>query len=273
MSEADLLDLLSNSSNPTKVLSQVDKILLATSEIKLERAPGADRPLATHFIAGVGKEVVKFDPTLKLSGKAETYLLSLLLAQMFTLSKCLSASISRYPQKSRIEWMMQKDAKGESVDPSQIVLLVAVMDYVRFTENALESARGDVKSIEKTHDTVKAQLSGLIKLTQNALSRGDRQRIMCMITLDAHNRDITEILVREMVLIKTDFQWQSKLRPYFQSNVPKNSQVSCTAEFQICDAKFNYGFEYLGNGPRLVVTPLTDRIYVTATQALNLKMG
>jgi dynein heavy chain len=134
---------------------------------------------------------------------------------------------------------------------------------------------GDPRMMMTTFELLKSQLADLITLTQTTLSKADRQRVMCMITLDAHNRDIVDILLRERALVHTDFQWQSKLRPRFVGEAPKGAvgTVVSNAEFSICDAKFDYGFEYLGNGPRLVVTPLTDRIYVTATQALNLKMG
>jgi len=39
------------------------------------------------------------------------------------------------------------------------------------------------------------------------------------------------------------------------------------------DYKYNYTFEYQGNLPKLVHTPLTDKCYITLSLALSMGLG
>lgn len=52
-----------------------------------------------------------------------------------------------------------------------------------------------------------SQLTDLIKMVQGDLSKPLRQKIMCMITLDAHSRDVVIKLIDEGVRKPTEFQW------------------------------------------------------------------
>ena len=104
-----------------------------------------------------------------------------------------------------------------------------------------------------------SQLTKLIDGTRMELKKEDRQKIMNMITIDAHSRDMV-LSIAEAGVDKEDcFQWVCQLRTYWDENIQD-------CRVRICDASFPYGYEYLGNGARLVITPLTDRIYITATQ-------
>lgn len=98
------------------------------------------------------------------------------------------------------------------------------------------------------------------------LTRGDRQKIMTICTIDVHSRDVVNKFIHSKLETVSAFQWQSQLRHRWD-----DTEGDCFAN--ICDAQFSYSHEYLGNTPRLVITPLTDRCYITLTQSLHLVMG
>lgn len=64
------------------------------------------------------------------------------------------------------------------------------------------------------------------------------------------------------ILDAREFEWESQLRFYW---------VNETDELRIrqCTGDFGYGYEYMGLNGRLVITPLTDRIYLTITQVIR----
>ena len=68
------------------------------------------------------------------------------------------------------------------------------------------------------------------------------------------------------ILDSREFEWESQLRFYWDR--PLDELVICQ-----CTGSFGYGYEYMGLNGRLVITPLTDRIYLTLTQALSMKLG
>lgn len=281
MSEADLLDILSNGSQPDRLMLHASKIYLATKTFTLQDVPGG-RPIATSIVSGVGQEIVQFHSPIALEGEPEIYLQTLLKGMRTTLFKQVQRSLVSYSSMERLDWLSMKDDTGSSVDAAQIILLVACINYVHGVEKAFhEMKTGDKNALKEYNKIQEEQLEGLIKMTQSNINKSDRQRVMALITMDAHGRDIVGSMIRTDIADASSFQWQSQLKHYFskaqgsflQRDQDYRGENEARAQVLIADAGIPYDYEYLGNGARLVITPLTDRIYVTATQALNLKMG
>uniref|UniRef100_A0A8D1TE13 AAA+ ATPase domain-containing protein n=1 Tax=Sus scrofa TaxID=9823 RepID=A0A8D1TE13_PIG len=259
LSSSDLLDILSNGTAPQQVQRHLSKLFdnMAKMQFQLD---ASEKP--TKISLGMYSkegEYVAFSEPCDCSGQVEIWLNHVLAHMKATVRHEMTEGVTAYEEKPREQWLFDY--------PAQVALTCTQIWWT--TEVGMAFARleeGYENAMKDYYKKQVAQLKTLITLLLGQLCKGDRQKIMTICTIDVHARDVVAKMIAQKVDSAQAFLWLSQLRHRWDDEAKH-----CFAN--ICDAQFLYSYEYLGNTPRLVITPLTDRCYITLTQSLHLTMS
>ena len=81
-----------------------------------------------------------------------------------------------------------------------------------------------------------------------------------------HHIGVIENLIKNNITEITRWHWYKELK--FKIN-----PQTYLCKIEMCSALFDYTYEYIGNAPKLVHTPLTDKCYLTLTQGMDQGYG
>ncbi|XP_011639724.2 dynein heavy chain 10, axonemal [Pogonomyrmex barbatus] len=257
ISDDELLSILGNpmaiQEHVGKMFDNLDKFILILSD--------TDRLVATALKSCEG-EIMEFKNPVSTEDQVEIWM-NLALEEMKRSNRYLTKkAVYNYGKvrRPRTQWILEFQG--------MMVLTANQIWWTAEVENVFDKiSKGNKRAMKEYLQQLNDQLDEVVTLMgTEMLTNNDRKKIDMVLTIDVHIRDIIESFVRDSIVDPTEFEWESQLRFYWVHDLDNVWMNQCTGTFE-------YGYEYMGLNGRLVITPLTDRIYLTMTQALSMHLG
>ncbi|KAL0211729.1 hypothetical protein RCL1_005355 [Eukaryota sp. TZLM3-RCL] len=275
VSDAQLLEILGQASDPNNIQSHLKSISENIGKVIFDKVKTTEI-IALQSLEG---EIVPLVKRVIPVGAIESWLTSLIDSMQLTI-RCIARAAASYllplsdklgiPNNSSED---DESAHSELIDfitryPAQITLLGLQMLWTKQVEDALRSSKFDKNAMNFANKLCSGIMSLLVDLTTRDLGPEARNRtkVEALVTIQVHQRDILDELIQQRIKNAYDFEWLKQTRFYWREE-QDHAMVSIT------DIDFEYSYEYLGCTDRLVITPLTDRCYITLAQALGMFLG
>nr|CAJ2469593.1 unnamed protein product [Leishmania braziliensis] len=271
LSNDELLSILSDSRNPLAVQPHLQKCF-----DNIKTLIFADEKTIVAMRSSEGEEVT-FTHPIKVIGNVESWLNDVERAMRATLFDRLVTCLRAYTTEHRTKWFFEH--------PAQCVTTVDQIVWTSEVESVItETGSGDSSAWSLYQDRFGAQLLQTVELVKLSLTALQRTVVSNLIVVDVHCRDVCAELATtspgaalQPCCSLLDFGWQKQLRFYYglSTSVHGARGAAETADCFVRHgaAELPYGYEYLGNQPRLVITPLTERAFLTCTAALHMQKG
>uniref|UniRef100_A0A8C9SX66 Dynein axonemal heavy chain 3 n=1 Tax=Scleropages formosus TaxID=113540 RepID=A0A8C9SX66_SCLFO len=251
LSNDELLEILSETKDPQRVQPHLKKCfegiakLEFTVDMEITGMISSEKetvPFIQKIYPAEAKGMVE-----KWLEQVEKMMLSSVRAVIYEGRTCI-AIVRKVPRK---KWVLRW--------PGQVVICASSVFWTSEVSEAIEN-NSLPAYLQQSND----QIADIVELVRGKLPGGARMTLGALTVIDVHARDVVAKLAHDGISSLNDFQWMSQLRYYWEDGDILVRMITTTVK---------YGYEYLGNSPRLVITPLTDRCYRTLMGALKLNLG
>lgn len=258
--DEDLLEIIGNSNDTLRIAKHLRKMFAGVSGLVLD-----DNSVINGLTSREGEEVMLRTPiSLIETPKINDWLRALENGMRETLSELLVDAVAEY------ETLEEDDQSAFETYIDKYPAQIAILATQAFWTSQVGAALGQGGSaLQKLFETQVSKLKFLASSVLRELEPIYRKKCEHLITEFVHQRDTIEKLLQGGADSPGHYLWLLQMRYDFDASAAPLDRM----QVRVANATLGYGFEYLGVPERLVRTPLTDRCFLTLSQALCQRLG